>query len=107
MMRVMGKILPITPLIPISPLRPTAFDMETGHEGEVASYPTPEELWNRTFAKPNAWRDRFSTVPFEDKGGYFQSRYFQDIAVERVMEAIAAGLIRILLTLAIREGRRG
>ena len=29
-------------------------------------------------------------MPFEDKGGYFQSRYYQDIAIERVMEAIAA-----------------
>jgi type I restriction enzyme R subunit len=28
-------------------------------------------------------------VPFEDKGGYFQGRYYQDIAVERVLEAIA------------------
>ena len=82
-----------------------AIDMETGHEGEVASYPTPEELWNRTFAKANAWRDRFATVPFEDRGGYFQSRYFQDIAVERVMEAIAAGLMRILLTLATGTGK--
>jgi type I restriction enzyme R subunit len=51
-----------------------AIDMETGHEGAVASYPTPDELWNRTFAKANAWRDRFATVPFEDRGGYFQSR---------------------------------
>ena len=82
-----------------------AIDMETGHEGEVAGYPTPEELWALTFAKPNAWRDRFSTVPFEDKGGYFQSRYFQDIAVERVMGAIAAGLMRILLTLATGTGK--
>jgi type I restriction enzyme R subunit len=82
-----------------------AVDMETGHEGAVASYPTPDELWNRTFAKSNAWRDRFATVPFEDRGGYFQSRYFQDIAVERVMEAIAAGLIRILLTLATGTGK--
>ena len=43
-----------------------------------------------TFAKANAWRDRFAAVPFEDKGGYIQGRYYQDIAVERVLEAIAA-----------------
>ena len=30
-------------------------------------------------------------MPFEDKGGYFQSRYYQDIAIERVLEAIADG----------------
>jgi type I restriction enzyme R subunit len=42
-----------------------------------------------TFAKANAWRDRFAAVPFEDKGGSHPSRYYQDIAVERVLEAIA------------------
>lgn len=45
-------------------------DMETGKEGEVSAYPAPEELWARTFAKANAWRDRFAAVPFEDRGGY-------------------------------------
>ena len=45
-------------------------DMETGKEGEMPAYPTPDELWNLTFAKANAWRDRFAAVPFEDKSGY-------------------------------------
>ena len=44
-------------------------DMETGKEGELPRYPTPDELWNLTFAEANAWRDRFAAVPFEDKGG--------------------------------------
>jgi len=82
-----------------------AIDMETGVEGELSQYPTPEELWNRTFAKPNAWRDRFAEVPFEDRGGYFQSRYYQDIAIERVMQAIAEDRARILLTLATGTGK--
>jgi type I restriction enzyme R subunit len=80
-------------------------DMETGVEGELVRYPTPEELWNRTFATQNAWRDRFAAVPFEDRGGYFQSRYYQDIAIERVLEAIADGKNRILLTLATGTGK--
>jgi len=78
---------------------------ETGQEQEIAAYPSPEELWNKTFAKVNAWRDRFASVPFEDKGGYFQGRYYQDIAMERVLEAIAAGKQRILLTLATGTGK--
>ena len=82
-----------------------AIDMETGHEQEIAAYPSPEELWNKTFAKVNAWRDRFATVPFEDKGGYFQGRYYQDIAIERVLEAVATGKQRILLTLATGTGK--
>ena len=80
-------------------------DMQTAKEGELPHYPTPEELWSLTFAKENAWRDRFAAVPFEDKGGSHPSRYYQDIAVERVLEAIAAGKDRILLTLATGTGK--
>ncbi len=80
-------------------------DMREGTEGEVPGYPTPEELWNLTFAKANAWRDRFAAVPFEDKGGSHPSRYYQDIAVERVMQAVADERQRILLTLATGTGK--
>ena len=80
-------------------------DMKGGTEGEVAAYPTPDQLWDLTFAEANAWRDRFAAVPFEDKGGYFQGRYYQDIAIERVLEAIAAEKQRILLTLATGTGK--
>jgi len=80
-------------------------DMETGREGDVPHYPSPDELWNLTFAKQNAWRDRFAAVPFEDKGGSHPSRYYQDIAVERVMQAMTEGKLRILLTLATGTGK--
>ena len=80
-------------------------DMQEGTEGELPSYPTPDELWNRTFVTQNVWRDRFADVPFEDRGGYFQGRYYQDIAIERVMEAIAENRQRILLTLATGTGK--
>ncbi len=80
-------------------------DMQTGEEGEVARYPTPEELWNLSFAQPNAWRNRFAAVPFEDKGGSHPSRYYQDIATERALEAITANKSRILLTLATGTGK--
>jgi type I restriction enzyme R subunit len=80
-------------------------DMEEGTEGEVPQYPTPQELWSQTFAEANAWRDRFAAVPFEDRSGYFQGRYYQDIAIERVLEAIADGKDRILLTLATGTGK--
>jgi len=74
-------------------------------EGEAPCYPTPDEVWNLTFAKVNSWRDRFAAVPFEDKGGSHPNRYYQDIAVERVMEAIANDQQRILLTLATGTGK--
>jgi type I restriction enzyme R subunit len=80
-------------------------DMTTAVEGEIEQYPSPDELWNLTFAAKNDWRDRFAAVPFEDRGGFFQGRYYQDIAIERVLEAIAAGQERILLTLATGTGK--
>lgn len=80
-------------------------DMETGVEGELVAFPSPEELWKRTFEVENAWRDRFAAVPFEDRGGYFQGRYYQDIAIERVLQAISDGRERILLTLATGTGK--
>jgi type I restriction enzyme R subunit len=51
------------------------------------------------------WRDRFAAVPFEDKGGTWQGRYYQDIAITRVLEAIGSGQDRILLTLATGTGK--
>src|SRR5512140_3239095 len=39
-------------------------DMQEGTEAEVLAYPTPGELWTRTFAAQNLWRDRFAAVPF-------------------------------------------
>ena len=80
-------------------------DMVTGAEGDVGSFPSPDELWMLTFAATNAWRDRFAAVPFEDKGGTWQGRYYQDIAITRVLEAIADGRDRILLTLATGTGK--
>ncbi|MBK6769154.1 MAG: DEAD/DEAH box helicase family protein [Ardenticatenales bacterium] len=80
-------------------------DMRTGKEGELARYPTPDELWSMTFAEANEWRDRFAAVPFEDKGGSHPSRYYQDTAVDRVLEAIADNRQRILLTLATGTGK--
>lgn len=80
-------------------------DMETGKEGETPKYPTPDELWNLTFAKANAWRDRFAAVPYPDKSGTWLIRFYQEIAVNRVLEAIANGRDRILLTLATGTGK--
>jgi type I restriction enzyme R subunit len=80
-------------------------DMETGAEGYVSEYPAPQELWNLVFAKPNAWRDRFAAIPFEDKGGQWQDRYYKHNAVQNALEAIATGKQRILLTLATGTGK--
>jgi type I restriction enzyme R subunit len=82
-----------------------AIDRVTGEEGEAEAFPTPQELWQRTFAEESAWRDRFASIPYPDKGGSWQIRFYQEIAVKRVLEAIAAGQNRILLTLATGTGK--
>ncbi|BCK88365.1 hypothetical protein MIZ01_2168 [Sideroxyarcus emersonii] len=86
-------------------LRIYGVDMQSGVEGDVDAYPSPEELWNRTFAVANDWRERFAAVPFEDKGGMWGSRYYQDSAINAVLEAIADNRQRILLTLATGTGK--
>jgi type I restriction enzyme, R subunit len=82
-----------------------AIDMQTGKEGEAARYPTPQELWDLTFAKQNAWRDRFAAVPYPDKSGSWAIRFYQEIAINRVLERVADGKDRILLTLATGTGK--
>ncbi|MGY3547095.1 EcoAI/FtnUII family type I restriction enzme subunit R [Bradyrhizobium sp. USDA 4469] len=80
-------------------------DMTTGAETYVESYPTPDELWAATFKTKNEWRDRFADVPFEERGGAWQTRYYQHNAIENALEAVAAGKQRILLTLATGTGK--
>lgn len=79
--------------------------MKTGEEGLVTDFLNPDELWNKTFAEQNDWREKFANVPFEDKSGSWQLRYYQEIAVQRVVEAIAHKRNRILLTLATGTGK--
>jgi len=64
----------------------------------------PENLWNRTFGDVNKWRDKFYAEPFYIDEGK-KLRYYQEIAVNRVLEAIANEKTRILLTLATGTGK--
>ncbi|WP_177418242.1 EcoAI/FtnUII family type I restriction enzme subunit R [endosymbiont of Lamellibrachia barhami] len=80
-------------------------DMQGGAEGYVENYPTPDELWAETFAEENSWRNRFGEVPFEDKGGFWQARFYQHNAINQTLEAIVGGRDRILLTLATGTGK--
>ncbi len=84
---------------PYGPVAITAF------EGLVDDFPTPDELWAATFAVPNAWRECFAQVPFEDRSGSWDVRYYQDTAIQRVLEAVADERQRILLTLATGTGK--
>ena len=81
-----------------------AMDMETGDEDEVSAYPTPDELWTWTFGKADEWRDKFNEQPLFDNGTK-RPRYYQEIAINKALAAIAAGKDRILLTLATGTGK--
>ncbi|MCT8970792.1 DEAD/DEAH box helicase family protein [Microbaculum sp. A6E488] len=81
-------------------------DMANGAEGDMdLPFPTPEELWDRTFADQNDWRERFGAVDFETDGGKWELRYYQHKAITAALEALAKGDRRILLTLATGTGK--
>jgi type I restriction enzyme R subunit len=79
--------------------------MKTGREVLVDRFPTPEELWNKTFSDQNEWRDKFAEIPFNDKGGTWKIRFYQEIAIQKTLEAVAQKKQRILLTLATGTGK--
>lgn len=79
--------------------------MKTGVEGLVTDFLSPEQLWNKTFAEQNQWREKFDCIPFEDKSGTWQLRYYQEIAVKNTLDAVVNGKDRILLTLATGTGK--
>lgn len=87
-------------------------DMQHGKEGDVAAFPTPEELWEETFGEQKIlqplaahWQEKLLAIPFEDRGGTWQPRYYQENAVNKVLEAVAENRQRILLTLATGTGK--
>jgi type I restriction enzyme R subunit len=82
-----------------------AIDMDTGIEGEISHFPTPGELWKMVFTQPDTWRDRFAAIPYPDKSGTWDLRFYQELAVNRVLEAIETGRDRVLLTLATGTGK--
>lgn len=79
--------------------------MKTGEERYVDKFPTPEELWKNIYSDQNEWRSKFQNIPFEDIGGTKTPRYYQEIAVNKALEAIAKEKNRILLTLATGTGK--
>jgi len=79
--------------------------MNTADEGLVEDYLTPDELWNKTFEVQNEWREKFSAIPFEDINKTKTPRFYQEIAVNNALEAVANNKQRILLTLATGTGK--
>lgn len=79
--------------------------MASGLERPATAFPTPEELWNKTFSDQNEWKNKFDAIPFETVGGTKSARYYQELAVANALNAIAENKQRILLTLATGTGK--
>jgi len=75
-----------------------------GGEEIVEKFPAPDELWNKTFTQ-NDWQEKYDEVPLENISGTKPARYYQEIAVNNALEAIAQNKNRILLTLATGTGK--
>ena len=76
-----------------------------GTEGEIDAFPSPQELWQRANDHTNEWLDKFNQVPFEDLNGTKIPHYYQELAVNNAVQAIAEDKQRILLTLATGTGK--
>ncbi len=77
----------------------------TGKEEDIDAFPTPDELWALINEPKNDSIDEFRAIDFESRGGTEPVRYYQQKAVENVLEGIAKGDKRLLLTLATGTGK--
>tara|TARA_B100000989_G_scaffold298761_1_gene289669 strand:- start:2204 stop:4531 length:2328 start_codon:yes stop_codon:yes gene_type:complete len=74
-------------------------------EKEVDNFPSPDELWGRTFGQKNEWSKKFDSIAFAPFGGYRDPRYYQEIAINNALDAISEQKKRVLLTLATGTGK--
>jgi type I restriction enzyme R subunit len=80
-------------------------NLVTGKEEDIDVFPTPDELWALINEPKNELIDDFRAIDFESRGGTEPVRYYQQKAVENVLEGIAKGDKRLLLTLATGTGK--
>lgn len=83
------------------------FDYFTGTEREIDHFPSPDELWQRQQAGQG-------NLGHEEQQRYLTPaniqaantpRYYQEIAINRALEAILSGRKRLLLTMATGTGK--
>jgi type I restriction enzyme R subunit len=83
------------------------FDYFTGLEKGISGYPGPEVLWERyrkgrDLKSDSAVEQLLTPISFTLRQG---ERYYQEIAINRAVEAIVTGKSRILLTMATGTGK--
>jgi type I restriction enzyme R subunit len=82
-------------------------DYFTGRETGVPTFPTPDELWQRYQVGSGLTSPSQASqllAPYNHVGGK-TPRYYQQIAINRTIEAILSGKKRVLLTMATGTGK--
>ncbi|WP_292530897.1 EcoAI/FtnUII family type I restriction enzme subunit R [Methylocystis sp.] len=83
------------------------YDYTTGLETKVDTFPTPADLWKRYRAANGLSDDSTAerlVSPYNHTAG-LKERYYQEIAINRAVEAILKGQRRTLLTMATGTGK--
>ncbi len=83
------------------------YDFLTGLETESERFPTPAELWPRLCENEGISNEEMierMLTPFNLVSGK-QPRYYQEIAINRVVQSVLQGRRRILLTMATGTGK--
>jgi type I restriction enzyme R subunit len=85
----------------------TATSGTVTREIPLDQFPSPEELWSRYCAAKNLTPQQIAvtTQDYYDDGSQKSPRYYQRIAINRTVEAIARGEKRILLVMATGTGK--
>lgn len=84
-------------------------DVKNGTEREIPldAFPSPQELWDR-FSAASGYTPEQKTLitePYYYSPGDITPRYYQRIAINRTIEAVARGQNRILLVMATGTGK--
>jgi len=76
-------------------------------EISLDAFPSPQELWQRycTYKGIDSGIEAIVTQNYYDDGTGKNPRYYQEIAINRTIEAIAKGQTRILLVMATGTGK--
>jgi len=82
------------------------FDYLSAKESILSEFPTPDELWKRLQASQGIEQEvaRRMLSPSHHASGK-SPRYYQEIAINRVVQAILQGKSRVLLTMATGTGK--
>lgn len=84
-------------------------DMITGEERELKleEFPTPKQLWNRYLKEKDITpeEEKIITEPYQYIDINKTPRYYQRIAINKTVEAIAKGQKRLLLVMATGTGK--